>query len=123
FSSYVGAIALQKDFGLLGLALGGVIGAIGIFLPGTILIFFLIPIWEKLKENRVMKASMEGINAASAGLVTATGLTLFWPILDLSGVAAISTLLVIFATIAILILTKIPPAYIILVGLIAGFIF
>ena len=123
FSSYVGAIALQKDFGLLGLALGGVIGAVGIFLPGTILIFFLIPIWEKLKENRVMKASLEGINAASAGLVTATGLTLFWPILDLSGVAAASTIFVILATIVILILTKIPPAYILLMGLIAGFIF
>ena len=121
FSSYVGAIAMN-EYGLPGLIAGGVIGAVGIFLPGTILIFFLIPIWDNLKQNRVVKASLEGINAASAGVVTATALTLFWPIMDLPGIVALSNIAIIIATVAILIFTKIPPPYIILTGLIAGII-
>ncbi len=122
FSSYVGAMAMGK-FGVSGLILGGVIGAVGIFLPGTILIFFLIPIWEKLKQNRVVKASLEGINAASAGVVTATGLTLFWPIMNLPMIEASTNIMVITATVSLLIFTKIPPPYIILAGLIGGFLF
>jgi chromate transporter len=121
FSSYVGAIAMN-EYGLPGLIAGGIIGAVGIFLPGTILIFFLIPIWNHLKQNRVVKASLEGINAASAGVVTATALTLFWPIMDQPTVMALSSIVIIIATVAILIFTKIPPPYIILTGLIAGII-
>ncbi len=121
FSSYVGAIAMD-GYGLPGLILGGVIGAIGIFLPGTILIFFLIRIWDKLKQNQVIKASLEGVNAASAGVVTATGLSLFWPIMNLqTNVAAINIGIVVM-TIAILIFTKTPPFYIIFAGLLGGFI-
>ncbi len=123
FSSYVGALAMQRDFGLSGVILGGIIGAVGIFLPGTILIFFLIPIWEKLKQNRVVKASLEGINAASAGVVTATALTLFWPIMNMSKIEATTNITIITGTVAILIFTKIPPPYLILVGLICGLLF
>jgi chromate transporter len=119
FSSYVGALAM-KSYGLPGLIAGGIIGALGIFLPGTILIFFLIRIWDKLKQNRVIKASLEGINAASAGVVTATGLVLFWPIMDLPFDVALTNVLIIIATVAVLIWTKIPPPYIILAGLLAG---
>jgi len=122
FSSYVGALAMDA-YGLPGLVLGGIIGAIGIFLPGTILIFFLVPIWSKLKQNRVIKASLEGLNASSAGLVTATGLTLFWPEMDLPTTIAIAEISVIVLTVAVLIFTKIPPPYIILTGLLAGIIF
>ncbi len=121
FSSYVGALAMKND-GLLGLIAGGMIGAVGIFLPGTILIFFLIRIWDRLKQNRVIKASLEGINAASAGIVTATGLVLFWPVMDLPVTMALTSILVIIATVAVLIFTKIPPPYIILTGLLAGII-
>ena len=121
FSSYVGALAMN-EYGLLGHILGGVIGAIGIFLPGTILIFFLIPIWDKLKQNRVVKASLEGINASSAGVVTATGLTLFWPVMDLPTYEAILNITIILTTIAVLIFTKIPPPYLIFAGLFAGII-
>ncbi len=122
FSSYVGALSMDV-YGLPGLIIGGIIGAIGIFLPGTILIFFIIPIWSKLKQNRVIKASLEGLNASSAGLVTATGLTLFWPEMDLPTTIAIIDISVIIATVGVLVFTKIPPPYIILTGLLAGIIF
>jgi chromate transporter len=119
FSSYIGALSMD-EYGLPGLILGGIVGAAGIFLPGTILIFFLIQIWGRLKQNRVIKASLEGINAASVGLVTATGLSLFWPMMDYPFEIAFVNILTVVATLAVLIFTKIPPPYIILTGLLAG---
>jgi hypothetical protein len=55
-------------------------GAVGIFLPGTLLIFFLIRIWDQLKQYQVVKASLEGINAVSAGLVCAAAILLWHPL-------------------------------------------
>jgi chromate transporter len=62
--------------------LGAVVGAVGIFLPGTFLIFFVIRFWDSLRQYRVVKASLEGVNAVSAGLVCAAALLLYHPLPD-----------------------------------------
>lgn len=79
FSAYIGALAM-RDFGTGGAILGAIMSAIGIFLPGTFLIFFMIRVWESLKKYRPIRASLEGINAASAGLVAAAAILLFQPL-------------------------------------------
>jgi chromate transporter len=66
-TSYLGVL-LMKDYGLIGQLIGSVIGAAGIFLPGTFLIFFIYQIWGQLKQFRVIRASLAGIQAASLGL-------------------------------------------------------
>jgi chromate transporter len=113
-SSFVGALAV-RDLGLWAQILGGFIAACGIFLPGTFLIFFVIRFWEDLKRYRVVRASLEGINAASAGMVAAAAFTLFEPIEN--NVLNVS---VIIGTFLLLTYTKIPPPFIILAGLLAG---
>lgn len=78
-SSYANGMALSGMGGWL-MILGSVIGSVAIFLPGLLLIFFFHPIWYRLKTyNRVQKA-IEGINAASAGLVVAAAVLLMRPI-------------------------------------------
>ncbi|MFM1779927.1 MAG: hypothetical protein RJB49_220, partial [Bacteroidota bacterium] len=67
FTSYLGVL-LMKEYGLLGELAGSVIGALGIFLPGTFLIFFVFRIWTQLKQYRFIRASLAGIQAASVGL-------------------------------------------------------
>lgn len=67
FTSYLGVL-LMKDYGLLGELAGSAIGALGIFLPGTFLIFFVFRIWGQLKQYRFIRASLAGIQAASVGL-------------------------------------------------------
>lgn len=115
-SSFVGALSV-RDLGIGGQILAGFISACGIFLPGTFLIFFVIRFWDSLKTYRVVRASLEGINAASSGMVIAAAFILFEPIqgsvIDVSVVAG---------TFLILVFTKIPPPFIILAGLIAGFL-
>ena len=80
-AAYIGSLSMRA-WGPGGQVLGAVVGAAGIFLPGTLLIFFLIRIWDQLKQYRVVKASLEGINAVSAGLVCAAAILLYHPLPD-----------------------------------------
>lgn len=123
FSSFIGALSM-RDFGIGGEIVGAIMSAAGIFLPGTFLIFFMIRIWDSLKSFRAIRAAMEGIVSANAGLVAAAAVILFqplvihqpWQTILTDSVFAVST----FALIAF---TKMPSWAIILAGLIFGFLF
>ena len=119
FSAFIGALAM-RDLGIFWQIVGGLVAAAGIFLPGTFLIYFVIRFWEQLKKYRVVKASLEGINAASSGLVIAAAFLLFQPIEQNANVVNISVLV---GTFIVLMFTRIPAPFIIVAGLIAGFIF
>lgn len=117
FSAYVGTLSM-RSYGTWGEVLGGFIAAAGIFLPGTFLIFFVIRFWDALKKYRMVRASLEGVHAASSGLVAAAALLLFEPIPSTA-----TNLIIIVATFSVLTWTKIPAPLIIALGLGAGFVF
>jgi chromate transporter len=114
FASYIGALSM-RDAGTNGQFWGSFVSTAGIFLPGTFLIFFVYRFWEQLKRYRVVRASLQGINAASTGLTAAAAVALFepmaphWP-----------SVVVVVLTITLLLYTKIPPYALILAGLLAG---
>jgi len=116
FSSYIGAISM-RSYGLGGEILGSLVAAAGIFLPGTFLIFFVIRLWENLKKYRAVRASLEGITAASAGLVAAAAVIMFQP-LDNTFTNFGFTIV----TFCLLLFTRIPSTVIILSGLLLGFV-
>ena len=123
FSSYIGALAM-RDYGVAGEIIGAIMSAAGIFLPGTFLIFFMIRIWESLKKFRPIRASLEGINAASAGLVAAAAVLLLQPlIVEEPSLIVLINLSFALATALLTAFTKIPSWAIILVGLMCGLIF
>lgn len=78
-TSYLGVL-LMKEYGILGELAGSAIGAIGIFLPGTFLIFFVFRIWGQLKQYRFIRASLAGIQAASVGLTLVAVFTFTRPL-------------------------------------------
>jgi chromate transporter len=97
--------------------LGSLMATIGINLPGTLFIFFAYPFWEQLKKYRPVRASLEGINAASAGLVIAAVFLLWEPMAHTSlniGVAVVTFLLLQF--------THISAPLIVLGGILAGWV-
>ncbi len=114
FSSFIGALSMS-EYGLFGKIMGGIVAAAGIFLPGTFLIFFVYRFWNALKRYRIVRASLEGITAASSGMVVAAAVDLFKPleinVLNPSIVAA---------TFALLLFTKVPAPLLIIGGLILG---
>ena len=114
FSSYLGALSM-RDYGIGGEILGAFMSALGIFLPGTFLIFFVIRFWESLKQYRAVRASLEGITAASAGLVAASAIILFQPLEN-----TFLNFAVTIATFCLLVFTRIPSPLLILCGLILG---
>lgn len=118
FSAYIGALSMQKaGADTFSQFLGAFTSAAGIFLPGTFLIFFLIRFWDSLKKYRAVRASLEGVTAASAGLVAAAAVFLFQP-LDNTFLNYAFTI----GTFAILTFTRIPSAVVILIGLLLGLI-
>ncbi|WP_254168840.1 chromate efflux transporter [Chryseosolibacter histidini] len=117
FSAYIGALSM-RDYGIGGEILGAIVSALGIFLPGTFLIFFVIRFWESLKKYRAVRASLEGITAASAGLVAASAIIMFQPLEN-----TFLNFGVTIGTFALLVFTKIPSPVIILLGLVLGFVF
>lgn len=117
FVAYIGAMSMQKG-GLGSQLLGGLVASAGIFLPGTFLIFFVIRFWNSLKQYRPVKASLEGINAASAGLVIGAAILLFEPIQNTP-----VNIGLILLTFGLLLLTRVPSVVIILAGLLLGWMF
>lgn len=119
FSAFIGSLSM-REFGLTGQIVGGFIASAGIFLPGTLMIFFMLRFWEQLKKYRPVKASLGGINAAGGGIILATVVLLLQPIL-LNGLENELVSILIFAgTLVVLLFTSVPPPFLILFGLLAG---
>ncbi|PIB37244.1 chromate transporter [Reichenbachiella sp. 5M10] len=123
FAGFVGSVSM-REYGTFGQYLGGFLSAVGVFLPGAFLIFFVIRFWDELKKFRIVKASLNGINAVSAGMILAAALLLSLPLYDASLPVSESYLNVgiMVSTFLILLFTKIPTPVLIIVGLLLGII-
>lgn len=113
-ASFVGSLSL-RDWGISGQILGTVVSALGIFLPGILMIFFVIKFWTQLKQYRAVRASLEGVNASSTGLTVAAGISLFEPMSH-----STLPLITVIATFLILLSNRVPSYLIILIGLAMG---
>jgi len=118
FSSYLSAISMKNfGYGFYGQIVGGLIGVMGINLPGLILVLFIVPFWDDLKKISRIKYSLSGINAVSVGFIIAAFILLVVPIgLDLTSI------FVILVTFLLLNFTKISPPVIVIAGIILGYL-
>jgi len=116
-ATFVGSISLQSA-GITGQIVGGFVATAGIFLPGTFFIFFAYPFWDQLKRYRGIRASLEGIHAASCGLTIAAAISLFQPMMN-----HWQPLFTVICTILVLTFSKVPSYVIILAGLVLGLVF
>jgi chromate transport protein ChrA len=67
FAVYLGALSLAGSTSL-SLA-GAVIGFIGIFAPGLLIMTASMTIWSRLRSRQWLKSLLRGVNAAAVGLV------------------------------------------------------
>lgn len=117
FSAYAGGMAARGS-DVFTQVMGAAAGAVGIFLPGLLLIYFIYPVWEKLKKIKGIKASLKGITAVAGGLITTAAVVL----MQRSGIE-FDNILVMVLTLVLLFWRKIPAPLIVLGVLIAGFLF
>lgn len=79
-ATYANGMAMKHlGYGISGQILGCGVGTVAIFLPGTLLIFFVYPIWNQLKQIPVIHRSLKGIIAVSIGLVWAAAVLMVMP--------------------------------------------
>lgn len=107
----------MADWGLMGQLLGCLLGTLGIFLPGILMVFFLFPIWDEMKKMPLVRKAIDGITAVSAGFVLAAAFLLFQ---DLD--YGILNILVFCATLTLVLFTKIPSPFIVAATVILGLI-
>jgi chromate transporter len=67
FAAYLGAVVTPSPHGLT----GAVLGLIGIFLPGVLVLVATLPFWETFRKRAGAQAVMRGVNAAVVGLLGA----------------------------------------------------
>ncbi len=67
FAAYLGTVVNPSPHGIG----GAVLGLIGIFLPGILLLIGTLPFWDAFRKRAEAQAIMRGVNAAVVGLLGA----------------------------------------------------
>lgn len=67
FASFLGASTTEGPGGVLGAG----IATVAIFLPAALLILGVLPFWESLRSNEVVRRALQGVNAAVVGILAA----------------------------------------------------
>lgn len=117
FAAYAGGLAARGGSALYQI-LGAAVSGIAIFLPGILLIYFVYPVWEDLKQIRGILISLRGITAVASGLIAASAVVL----MQKNGFT-IENIVAMAITVALLLSRKIPAPIIVLLAIAAGFIF
>lgn len=114
--TFVGGVAMSS-YGPAWQMVGCITATVGIFLPSTLLLLFLFPLYQNLKKYVVIFRAIEGINAAIVGIVWASGYILFTSAkLEME----MSTIAIAGITFSILYFTKIPAPFVVLGWLLLG---
>jgi chromate transporter len=74
FAAYLGAVVSPSPHGVQ----GAMLGLIGIFLPGMLVLLGTLPFWNSVRERSGAQAAMRGINAAVVGLLGAALYNPLW---------------------------------------------
>lgn len=112
--SYVGGLVMS-EYGPVWQVIGSLFATFAVFLPSTLLLFFLFPVYQNLRQYVVIYRALEGFNAAIVGFVWASGFVLFqampfeW-----------TNVVVAAITFCILYFTRIPAPFIVIGWLLLG---
>lgn len=117
FAAYAGGMAARGASTWFQIA-GAIAGGVGIFLPGLLLIYFVCPVWENVRQIRAIKIALKGVNAVAGGMIIAAGITL----LQANGFSG-STLLATGVTLLLLMTRKVPAPLLVVLALLAGALF
>jgi chromate transporter len=112
FAAYLGAVVGPTPHGVA----GAVLGIVGIFLPGMLLLLGTLPFWDALRSRAAAQAAMRGINAAVVGLL---GAALYNPVWTTS-VSTAEDLSVAVIGFVLLTVWRARPIVVVIMGALAG---
>lgn len=124
-ATYVNGLAMKKmGYDVFGQLLGCGVGTIAVFLPGTLLIFFVYPLWSQIKKYPIVYRSLDGIIAVAIGLVWAAAFFMAKPYVQIGNpelkINLTEILIVLITTVVYLHYTKWPSFVLVAVTILAG---
>ena len=114
FAAYLGAVVKPEPNGLA----GAVLGLIGIFLPGILILIGMLPFWDALRVRPGAQAAMRGINAAVVGLL---GAALYNPVWT-SSVKTPADFGVALVGFVLLVAWRAPPLVVVMISALGGIV-
>jgi chromate transporter len=115
-SAFVGAMSMEK-WGTAYQLIGATAATIGVFLPSTMMVIFLFPIYKKLQQHTIIFRALEGIAAVVIGTMWASGFLLCTDI-SLSNLDIVAIL----ATFLVLYFTKLPAPIWVIICIVLGYV-
>ena len=112
FAAYLGARTASNGW------IGAVLGTIGIFLPGMLVLLGALPFWEQLRIQPRAQAIMQGVNAAVVGLLAAA----LCDLLRINAVKSSADVACVFGGFILLVVWHAPPFLIVVLGVCAGMV-
>jgi chromate transporter len=112
FAAYLGAVVTPSPHGLT----GAVLGLIGIFLPGVLVLVATLPFWETFRKRAGAQAVMRGVNAAVVGLL---GAALYNPVWT-SSVRTPGDFAIALVGFVLLTVWRAPPLVVVIVSALGG---
>jgi chromate transporter len=112
FAAYLGAVANPSPHGVP----GAILGLIGIFLPGILVLLGALPFWDALRKKTGAQAMMRGVNAAVVGLL---GAALYNPVWT-SSVHAPGDFAIALTGFVLLTAWRAPPLVVVIVSAVGG---
>ncbi|KAG3081288.1 hypothetical protein PI125_g20211 [Phytophthora idaei] len=108
-SAYLGALIYGVP--------GALISSVGLFGPGIVLFFGLLPLWERVRNNTSLQIFLSGVNASATGLIVASFFLLWDKAVHTNSSAAVG-----LATVLMVGVFRVPISMAIVVGAILGFL-
>jgi chromate transporter len=112
FAAYLGAVAVSPLGGWTGAAIA--LGAI--YLPSFLLIYGVLPYWDRLRESAAFRRALVGTNAAVVGLLAAA---LYRPIWT-GAIESAADVAVAVIGLGLLVVGRVPPVVVVALAAIAG---
>jgi chromate transporter len=111
FAAYLGAVVTKPND-----AAGALLGLVGIFLPGFLVLLGVLPFWDALRKGAAAQAMMRGINAAVVGLL---GAALYNPVW-VGSVGSAGDFAVALVGFVLLTAWRTPPLVVVIVSALGG---
>lgn len=112
FAAYLGTVANATPHGIA----GAVLGLVGIFLPGILVLLGTLPFWDTFRRRAAAQAIMRGINAAVVGVL---GAALYNPVWT-NSVSSPKDFGIALAGFILLTVWRAPPLMVVVLGALAG---
>lgn len=115
FAAFVASRAFSQSIFAL---LIGILGGFTIFLPGTLLVYFMTPLWQSIRKFKAVSYFLKGVTIAVAALITLTAITQ-----TMTRQNNFMELLIFLMTSLLLLSKKVPAPILILAAILFGLVY